>query len=122
MNERPQLQQAQRQRNLGAGDSALNNTSAEWVHNEAQAIVDKTRGIISSITAVGTGVWHVVLTTSLPLGEYLAGSQNLSGTVGVHIDIQDAGPVDKFVTTSNAAGTPVDNSAFAVWFSRAFSN
>jgi hypothetical protein len=118
------IQQAERQRNLGAGDSALNNTSAEWVHNEAAlaGFVDKTRGIVSSVTSLGTGIWRIVLSTSLPLGEYLAGSQNLGGSGGFHIDITDVDPLNKLVNTSDVSGNPVDLAAFVVWFSRAFSN
>jgi hypothetical protein len=124
MSQQQQMQQAKQQRNLGTGDSALDNLWAAMVHSDSP-LVQNIRGFIQSAVHTGTGDWLITLSAALPFGEYLAGWANLTGAFGVTIEMTDGDATHKLLAINvNVAGvpTPIDVNGFAVWWARAFSN
>lgn len=120
MRDQQTMQQAKRQRNLGAGDAALENLSAAfWADDSGN---QKIRGIIASAVSQSAGNWEITLTQDLPISEYLAGFMALV-PVGVIAQIIDGTNTIKFLEVQFAAtGTPVDISGIVFWLARAFSN
>ena len=103
---------------MNAGDSARADVAALFFNRDSPALT-RTSGVFQSAVHSGAGSWFFTFSSSVPIGEYVAGASNLTGASPVEINVFDGDDTHKFLSC-RVGGVGADVNGICAWWSRAF--